>query len=182
MVEDESGNTSAISDDEAPATRHTEFSTDSENNLTCCILMLDILLKQLELQMVEKHTGIHTIVCENVCRLLKCMVTAARVGVGSHICSMKVILIYYLLWGVAFLYLRTYLISVSRMRLLWGVDHVAPTVDEAGPVHGTIEPDSAARRKLIADKYFLFYFLFLRRGMIEKIISSFSFSQQVLLT
>lgn len=90
VVEDESGNTSAISDDEGPTSRHTEFSNDSENNLTCCILMLDILLKQLDLQQVEMHTGIHTAVCENVCRLLKCMVTAARVGVGSHICSMKV--------------------------------------------------------------------------------------------
>lgn len=90
VVEDESGNTSAISDDEGPTTRHTDFSNDSENNLTCCILMLDILLKQLDLQQVEMHTGIHTTVCENVCRLLKCMVTAARVGVGSHICSMKV--------------------------------------------------------------------------------------------
>jgi hypothetical protein len=46
VVEDDSGNTSAISDDEAPETRHTEFSTDAEHNLTCCILMLDILLKQ----------------------------------------------------------------------------------------------------------------------------------------
>lgn len=58
--------------------------------------MLDILLKQLELQDVEQHMGIHTHVCENVCRLLKCMVTAARVGLNSHICAMKVrfILIY----------------------------------------------------------------------------------------
>ena len=46
MVEDDSGNTSAISDDEAPNARHTEFTTDAEQNLTCCILMLDILLKQ----------------------------------------------------------------------------------------------------------------------------------------
>lgn len=46
MVEDESGNTSAISDDEAPTSRNTEFASDSEQNLICCILMLDILLKQ----------------------------------------------------------------------------------------------------------------------------------------
>lgn len=46
VVEDDSGNTSGISDDEAPTSRHTEFSTDAEHNLTCCILMLDILLKQ----------------------------------------------------------------------------------------------------------------------------------------
>ncbi|XP_018791110.1 PREDICTED: protein unc-79 homolog isoform X2 [Bactrocera latifrons] len=90
VVEDDSGNTSAISDDEAPTNRHTEFSTDAEHNLTCCILMLDILLKQMELQDVEQHMGIHTSVCENVSRLIKCMVTAARVGLSSHVCSLKV--------------------------------------------------------------------------------------------
>lgn len=79
-----------MSDDEAPTSRHTEFSTDAEHNLTCCILMLDILLKQLELQAVEQHMGIHTHVCENVCRLLKCMVSTARVGIGSHVCALKV--------------------------------------------------------------------------------------------
>lgn len=90
MVEDESGNTSAISDDEAPTSRNTEFASDSEQNLICCILMLDILLKQLELQDIEQHMGIHTSVCENVSRLMKCMVTAARVGLGTHVCSLKV--------------------------------------------------------------------------------------------
>ncbi|XP_036229384.2 protein unc-79 homolog isoform X1 [Bactrocera oleae] len=90
VVEDDSGNTSAISDDEAPSNRHTEFSTDAEHNLTCCILMLDILLKQMELQDIEQHMGIHTSVCENVSRLIKCMVTAARVGLSSHVCSLKV--------------------------------------------------------------------------------------------
>lgn len=90
VVEDDSGNTSAISDDDAPTNRHTEFSTDSEHNLTCCILMLDILLKQMELQDIEQHLGIHTSVCENVSRLIKCMVTAARVGLSSHVCSLKV--------------------------------------------------------------------------------------------
>ncbi|KAL9890663.1 UNC-79 domain-containing protein isoform 4-T4 [Glossina fuscipes fuscipes] len=89
VVEDDSGNTSAISDDEAPTNRHTEFSTDAEHNLTCCILMLDILLKQMELQDIEQHMGIYTSVCENVSRLLKCMVTAARVGLSSHVCSLK---------------------------------------------------------------------------------------------
>ncbi|XP_023291299.2 protein unc-79 homolog isoform X9 [Lucilia cuprina] len=90
VVEDDSGNTSAISDDEAPTNRHTEFSTDAEHNLTCCILMLDILLKQMELQDIEQHMGIHTSVCEDVSRLMKCMVTAARVGLSSHVCSLKV--------------------------------------------------------------------------------------------
>lgn len=93
VVEDDtySGNTSAISDDESPeARRPTEFATDCEHNLMCCILMLDIILRQMELQEVEQHTGIHTSVCENVSRLLKCMVTAARVGISDHNCSMKV--------------------------------------------------------------------------------------------
>ncbi|XP_055534340.1 protein unc-79 homolog isoform X11 [Wyeomyia smithii] len=89
VKEDDSGNTSAISDDEAPISRHTEFSTDAEHNLTCCILMLDILLKQMELQEIEQHSGIYTTVSESVCRLLKCMVTAAKVGLGSHICLSK---------------------------------------------------------------------------------------------
>lgn len=79
-----------MSDDEAPTARHTEFSTDAEHNLTCCILMLDILLRQMELQDLEQHLGMHTSVSENVCRLLKCMVTAARVGLSSHVCSVKV--------------------------------------------------------------------------------------------
>lgn len=55
--------------------------------------MLDILLKQMELQDVEQHQGISTSVCENVCRLLKCMVTATAgiktKGPGSHACSEK---------------------------------------------------------------------------------------------
>lgn len=93
VVEDESSHTSdAMSDEEAPNSKNAEFSTDSEHNLTCCIFMLDILLKQIELQDIEQHMGIHvnSKVCENICRLLKCMVTAARVGVGSHVCAMKV--------------------------------------------------------------------------------------------
>ena len=44
----------------------------------------------MELQDIEQHMGIHTSVCENVSRLLKCMVTAARVGLGSHSCALKV--------------------------------------------------------------------------------------------
>lgn len=49
----------------------------------------------MELQDVEQHMGINTSVCENVCKLLKCMVTAssasARGGLGNHMCSLKVI-------------------------------------------------------------------------------------------
>uniref|UniRef100_A0A182JSA7 Protein unc-79 n=1 Tax=Anopheles christyi TaxID=43041 RepID=A0A182JSA7_9DIPT len=88
VVEDESGNTSAISDDEVPMSKCMEFSTDAEHNLTCCVLMLDILLRQMELQEIEMHSGIYTSVAENVCRLLKCMVTAANVGMGNHSCRL----------------------------------------------------------------------------------------------
>ncbi|XP_035781360.1 protein unc-79 homolog isoform X1 [Anopheles albimanus] len=88
VVEDESGNTSAISDDEVPISKCMEFSSDAEHNLTCCVLMLDILLRQMELQEIEMHSGIYTIVAENVCRLLKCMVTAANVGMGNHNCQL----------------------------------------------------------------------------------------------
>lgn len=71
VVEDDtySGNTSAISDDETQDTRRpTEFATDCEHNLTCCILMLDIILKQMELQVrresqiLESH--IHIVICK----------------------------------------------------------------------------------------------------------------------
>ncbi|XP_070493923.1 protein unc-79 homolog isoform X3 [Chironomus tepperi] len=93
VVEDDSISDSAISDDEAPTNRPQEFSTDSENNLTCCILMLDILLKQMELQDIEQYQGINTHMCDNVCRLLKCMITATAgvktMGPGSHVCSEK---------------------------------------------------------------------------------------------
>lgn len=44
----------------------------------------------MELQDIEQHSGIYTTVCDGVCRLLKCMVTAAKVGLGNHICSSKV--------------------------------------------------------------------------------------------
>lgn len=53
--------------------------------------MLDILLKQMELQDVEQHQGITTSVSENVFRLMKCMVTAtAGVKSENHVCSDKV--------------------------------------------------------------------------------------------
>lgn len=49
--------------------------------------MLDILLKQMELQNVDKHTGLNSTLCRDVCKLLKCMVTAT--WIGSHICTSK---------------------------------------------------------------------------------------------
>lgn len=46
VVENESGKSTPLSDDMAPTPRHMEFMTNAELNLSCCILMLDILLKQ----------------------------------------------------------------------------------------------------------------------------------------
>ncbi|CAG9855370.1 unnamed protein product [Phyllotreta striolata] len=64
-----------------------EFETDAEHNLFCCLLMLDILLKQMELQDTDKHTGLNSSLCKDVCSLLKCMITAA--WIGNHTCSFK---------------------------------------------------------------------------------------------
>ncbi|XP_057672302.1 protein unc-79 homolog isoform X3 [Diorhabda carinulata] len=64
-----------------------EFETDAEHNLFCCLLMLDILLKQMELQDTDKHTGLNSSLCKDVCWLLKCMITAA--WIGNHSCSLK---------------------------------------------------------------------------------------------
>lgn len=49
--------------------------------------MLDILLKQMELQDIDKHTGLNSSLCKDVCWLLKCMITAA--WIGSHSCLSK---------------------------------------------------------------------------------------------
>ncbi|KAK5639447.1 hypothetical protein RI129_011939 [Pyrocoelia pectoralis] len=67
--------------------QHTEFESDAEHNLFCCILMLDILLKQMELQAIEKHTGLNYNLCKDVCKLLKCMVTTT--WIGGHSCNTK---------------------------------------------------------------------------------------------
>lgn len=49
VVENESGKSTPLSDDVVPTPRHMEFTTNAELNLSCCILMLDILLKQVRL-------------------------------------------------------------------------------------------------------------------------------------
>nr|CAH7740129.1 unnamed protein product [Callosobruchus chinensis] len=63
------------------------YETDAEHNLFCCILMLDILLKQMELQQIDKHTGLGSSLCKDVCCLLKCMITTAYIG--NHACTSK---------------------------------------------------------------------------------------------
>ncbi|XP_043278465.1 protein unc-79 homolog isoform X2 [Venturia canescens] len=76
VVENDSGQSSPLSDDMAPTPRHMEFTTNAELNLSCCILMLDVLLKQMELQDIDKHTGINTWVCRDACHLMKSIVSA----------------------------------------------------------------------------------------------------------
>lgn len=46
IVENDSGKSTPLSDDVVPTPRHMAFMTNAELNLSCCILMLDILLKQ----------------------------------------------------------------------------------------------------------------------------------------
>ncbi|XP_011310336.1 protein unc-79 homolog isoform X3 [Fopius arisanus] len=76
VVENESGQSTPLSDDMAPIQRHMEFTTNAELNLSCCILMLDVLLKQMELQDIDRHTGINTWVCRDACHLMKSIVAA----------------------------------------------------------------------------------------------------------
>lgn len=112
MVENESGKSTPLSDDVVPTPRHMEFTTNAELNLSCCILMLDILLKQvkifkiflrdvsegcarsvsrngellkMELQNVDKHTGISTWVCKDACRLMKSIL--ASNWNNCHVCA-----------------------------------------------------------------------------------------------
>ncbi|XP_065166264.1 protein unc-79 homolog isoform X3 [Atheta coriaria] len=87
FVEDCDSATTSLSDDEGKMSQHTEFETDAERNLFCSILMLDVLLKQMELQDIDKHTGLNSQLCKDVCWLLKSMVTAA--WIGSHECNAK---------------------------------------------------------------------------------------------
>ncbi|XP_064117132.1 protein unc-79 homolog isoform X3 [Macrobrachium nipponense] len=59
VVEDDSHSSSALSDDERPPSDHPEdHYSDPELILTCFVLMLDVLFKQMEVQEVEKHQGL----------------------------------------------------------------------------------------------------------------------------
>jgi len=56
VVEDDSDQNSPLSEDEGPVTNMTsnsEFQSDPELNLSCCIVMLDILLKQVNKKYFE---------------------------------------------------------------------------------------------------------------------------------
>ncbi|RZF46360.1 hypothetical protein LSTR_LSTR011144 [Laodelphax striatellus] len=73
VVEDEGGGNGGLSDDEAKTTRSGMRYDDIELKLSCCVLMLDIVLKQMERHEVERYTGTHTVVAQDVSRLLQSM-------------------------------------------------------------------------------------------------------------
>ncbi|KAF4533554.1 hypothetical protein B566_EDAN001039 [Ephemera danica] len=64
-----------------------EFQTDSELNLSCCIMMLDIVLRQMQLQNMEKHCGIWSVLAADICKLLREMMVSP--WVTSHRCDEK---------------------------------------------------------------------------------------------
>lgn len=86
VVEDDSGQTSGLSDDEARTSRHSlRQHSDSELKLSCCVLMADIILKQMERHEIEKHTGIHTVIAQDVSRLLHSVLCAP--WMTTHTCT-----------------------------------------------------------------------------------------------
>ncbi|KAJ8981492.1 hypothetical protein NQ317_007018 [Molorchus minor] len=87
-IEDSGSTKASFSDEENRLSQLAAEQEDGdERNLSCCILMLDILLKQMELQDIDKHTGLNSSLCKNVCWLLKSMITTA--WIGNHSCLLK---------------------------------------------------------------------------------------------
>ncbi|XP_071438717.1 protein unc-79 homolog [Hetaerina americana] len=96
VVEDSGGQASPLSEDEegggspsgGQGHHHRsppQVETDAELNLPCCIFMLDILLRQMELQEIECHSGTETPLAEDSWRLLRSMLAVS--WVGSHSCG-----------------------------------------------------------------------------------------------
>ncbi|XP_046405195.1 protein unc-79 homolog isoform X2 [Ischnura elegans] len=95
VVEDSGGQASPLSEDEegggSPpgAQGHhrspPQVETDAELNLPCCIFMLDILLRQMELQEIECHSGTETPLAEDSWRLLRSMLAVS--WIGTHTCG-----------------------------------------------------------------------------------------------
>ncbi|XP_066975472.1 protein unc-79 homolog isoform X11 [Macrobrachium rosenbergii] len=78
VVEDDSHSSSALSDDERPPSDHPEdHYSDPELILTCFVLMLDVLFKQMEVQEVEKHQGLEGKESVPVMTLIRDMVGAS---------------------------------------------------------------------------------------------------------
>nr|XP_045612898.1 protein unc-79 homolog isoform X4 [Procambarus clarkii] len=77
VVEDDSHSSSALSEDDRPPSEHPEdHYSDPELNLTCFVLMLDVLFKQMEVQEVEKHQGVDGEVSVPVMALICDMLSA----------------------------------------------------------------------------------------------------------
>ncbi|XP_023248204.1 uncharacterized protein LOC106640240 [Copidosoma floridanum] len=62
---------STSSSGEIPYYSNSKHRSDDEPKLSCCILMLDIILKQMELQNIEKNIGTDSWICQEACQLLK---------------------------------------------------------------------------------------------------------------
>ncbi|KAG7162816.1 unc-79-like 2 [Homarus americanus] len=92
VVEDDSHSSSALSEDERPPSDHPEdHYSDPELNLTCFVLMLDVLFKQMEVQEVEKHQGVEgqesVAVMALVCDMLSASCLAPHTCDGEQECT-----------------------------------------------------------------------------------------------
>ncbi|XP_006613743.1 protein unc-79 homolog isoform X2 [Apis dorsata] len=140
VVENESGKSTPLSDDVVPTPRHMEFTTNAELNLSCCILMLDILLKQMELQNVDKHTGISTWVCKDACRLMKSIL--ASNWNNCHVCGTNSECTYCessVIWHQLCLQLVTYMAPENPA---YPPDKI---VDESAEEHGRKSPEASRK-------------------------------------
>ncbi|KAG9433958.1 protein unc-79 isoform X9 [Apis mellifera carnica] len=140
VVENESGKSTPLSDDVVPTPRHMEFTTNAELNLSCCILMLDILLKQMELQNVDKHTGIGTWVCKDACRLMKSIL--ASNWNNCHVCATNSECTYCessVIWHQLCLQLVTYMAPENPA---YPPDKI---VDESAEEHGRKSPEASRK-------------------------------------
>ncbi|XP_076392329.1 UNC-79 domain-containing protein isoform X6 [Megachile rotundata] len=140
VVENESGKSTPLSDDVVPTPRHMEFTTNAELNLSCCILMLDILLKQMELQNIDKHTGINTWVCRDACKLMKSIV--ASNWNNCHMCNTDTECTYCesrVIWHQLCLQLVTYMAPENPA---YPPDKI---VDDNAEDHGRKSPESSRK-------------------------------------
>ncbi|XP_023216123.1 protein unc-79 homolog [Centruroides sculpturatus] len=78
---DESSNVA----EEFNLTQNIEYKSEAEINLTCFILMIDTLIKQLELQEVSQHKGLEQEEAQKVMVLLHDIIKAPWIGI--HTCS-----------------------------------------------------------------------------------------------
>ncbi|CAK9822552.1 Protein unc-79 homolog [Anthophora retusa] len=140
VVENETGKSTPLSDDVVPIPRHMEFMTNAELNLSCCILMLDILLKQMELQNIDKHTGINTWVCRDACRLMKSII--ASNWNSCHVCNTDTECTYCesrVMWHQLCMQLVTYMAPENPA---YPPDKI---VDETAEDHGRKSPEASRK-------------------------------------